>query len=108
MDNQSLGDFKTAIEFHQQARLIAKDVGDRSLEGAACKNLGTTYRSLGDVCKAEEFYQSSVLLYDDLRDRLQSNDEWKISIRNRYKEVYNDLWIIQLEQKQDRRGTLYS
>ena len=98
MAYQSLGDSKTSIDFHQKALLIAKDIGDKALEGVAYNGIGTAYRSLGDVCKAEEFYKSSVLLYDDLRDLLQSNDEWKISLRNRYKEVYNDLWIVQLEQ----------
>ena len=37
-------------------------------------------------------------LRDEIRDLLRSKDEWKISIRNQYKEVYTALWIVQLER----------
>ena len=94
----SLGDFKTAIEFHQQDLNIAKEDGDKHSEGTAYSNLGDAYYKLGIIYRAEDFYKSSVKLFDEMRNLLQSNDEWKIGLRNQHENVYRKLWHVQLEQ----------
>ena len=43
----SLGDFKTAIKFHQEALSIIKEVGNKDSEGSVYTNLGNAYCSLG-------------------------------------------------------------
>lgn len=94
----SLGDLKEAIDFYQQALGIAKEVGNKESEAKACANLGSAYRARDDVSGAEDFYKSSVKLFDETRALLQSNDEWKISLRNQYDHIYKLLWLVQLEQ----------
>ena len=39
----SLGQFKTAIEYHQRSLEIAKEVGDKAEEGRSYGNLGNAY-----------------------------------------------------------------
>ena len=43
-----LGDYKKAIEFHQQSLSIAKEIGDKDSEGKAYLSLGNAYDSLCD------------------------------------------------------------
>ena len=94
----ALDDFENAQKYHQLHLNIAKATGDKVGEGAAYCNLGSVYHSLGDQCKTEHFYKSSVIVFDKIRDKLRSRDEWKVNIRNKYREVYTALWTIQLEQ----------
>ena len=94
----SLGDLKTAIDFYQQALGIAKEVGNKESQAKACANLGAAYRARDDISGAEDFYKSSVRLFDETRALLQSNDEWKIGLRDQYDHIYKFLWLVQLEQ----------
>ena len=89
---QSLGDFKQAVKYQNQHLSIAKEVGDRAGEGRAYVNLGNAYQSLGDMQVALDYYRLSVKLINDTRALLQSEDDWKISFRNRYHAAYTALW----------------
>ena len=65
----SLGDYKKAIEFHQQSLSIAKEIGSKDTEGKAYGNLGLAYRSLGDYKKAIEFHQKSLSIAEEIGDK---------------------------------------
>ena len=65
----SLGDYKKAIEFHQQSLSIAKEIGDKGLEGGAYTNLGIAYCSLGDYEKAIEFHQQLLSIAKEIGDK---------------------------------------
>ena len=52
-----LGEARKAIEYHEQARVIDREIGDRCGEGADLGNLGIAYADLGDARKAIEFYE---------------------------------------------------
>ena len=56
----SLGNFKKAIKFHQQALGIFKDVESKDLEAMSHNHLGVAYYSVGDIKKAIEFYQQAL------------------------------------------------
>ena len=92
----SLGDFNTAKDYYERDLKIAKEQGDTLGEGIACSNLGSSFESLGQFAVAIEYYQLGVALLNDVRDRLQLNDEWKISIRDHYQQVYSALWRLML------------
>ena len=47
-----LGNYAQAIEYHQQSLTIAKEIGDRRVEGIALGNLGNAYHSLGNYAQA--------------------------------------------------------
>ena len=87
----NLGDFKTAIEYLKRHLEIAKESGNSLEEGLACSNLGGSFELLGQVPVAIEYYEHSITLLNNVRDRLQSNDEWKISFRHQYWSAYRQL-----------------
>ena len=61
-----LGDYKKAIEFHQQSLSIAKGIGDKGTEGAVYGNLGCVYGCLGDYKKEIEFQGQSLSIAKEI------------------------------------------
>ncbi|XP_027055700.1 tetratricopeptide repeat protein 28-like, partial [Pocillopora damicornis] len=88
---QSLGNFHKAIEYCERDLQIAKEVGDKAGEGRAYGNLGNAYQKLCDFHKAIKYHEHRLQI-------LQFNDEWKISYRDTYNNVYNSLWRLHLSQ----------
>ena len=93
-----LEDFKTAIHYHERVLKIVKELGDTFGEGIAYSNLGGSLESLGQVPSALRYYRLSVASFNNVRDRLQLNDEWKVSLRDRYQAVYAALWRLMLAE----------
>jgi tetratricopeptide (TPR) repeat protein len=52
-----LGQTRRAIELHEQALAIHREIGDRQGEGADLSNLGSRYSELGDFQRALGYYQ---------------------------------------------------
>lgn len=96
---RSNGDSEKATELYQRTISISGRDGDKVAEAVAYGNVGSVYNSLGDKDLAEHTLKTSVKLFDEARDLLLSKDEWKISLRNQYNDVYNALWMVQLNQK---------
>ena len=55
-----IAQFKTAIEYHQRALEIAKEVGDKAREGKSYGDLGGTYRSLGQFKTGIKYHQRAL------------------------------------------------
>jgi len=64
-----LGEAHKAIEFHEQALTIVREIGDRRGEGNALGNLGSAYADLGDTHKAIEFYEQHLAIAREIGDR---------------------------------------
>ena len=64
----SLGDFHKAIEHHDQALALSREV-DRRGEGRALGGLGNAYLSLGDFHKAIEHHDQALALLREIGDR---------------------------------------
>jgi len=64
-----IGSYKKAIEFHEQALVISKEIGDRRGEGNHLGNLGLAYSHLGQVEKAIEYYQKALVISKEIGDR---------------------------------------
>ena len=94
----SLGDFQKAIEYHERDLKISKEVGDRAGEGRAYGNLGNAFRNLGDFQRAIQYYKKNVIAFDHIRGNLISNDEWKITLGNRYDHINLRLWELQFKE----------
>ena len=90
------GDLNTALEYCQQCLSLAKDSGSKGYEASVYSNLSLLYTGLADLSKAEACVKFSIDLFDSFRDLLHSRDDWKISLRNQYKDAYNRLWFLQL------------
>ena len=51
---QGLGQFKTAIEYHQRHLEIAKEGGGKAGEGRSYGNLGNAYKGLGEFTESHQ------------------------------------------------------
>jgi tetratricopeptide (TPR) repeat protein len=65
----ALGQAERAIEYHQQALAIARDIGDRRNEGIQLGTLGEAYCTLGQVERAIEYHQQALAIAREIRDR---------------------------------------
>lgn len=97
-DYHFLRDFNKALEYHQLDLQISKDCEAISGQARAYCNLGRVYHSIGDLSNAEYYFKFSVSFCEEIRDLLHSEDDWKIKLREHYKDAYNALWTVQLEQ----------
>jgi tetratricopeptide (TPR) repeat protein len=64
-----LGDARKAIEFYEQALVIARELGHRRGEGSALSNLGIAYAALGDAHKAIEVFEQALAIAHEIGDR---------------------------------------
>jgi tetratricopeptide (TPR) repeat protein len=67
--HHSLGDYRRAVECHEQHLAIAREIGDRQAEGAALCNLGLAYHSLGDYRRSIEYYEQDLSVARGIADR---------------------------------------
>ena len=58
----SLGDYRQAIELHTQALAIARETGNRTLQGSSLTSLGDGHASLGDYRHAIELYTQALAI----------------------------------------------
>ena len=65
----ALGDARKAIEHHEQALVISREIGDRRGEGNRLGNLGLAYADLGEPRKAIEHYESALKIAREIGDR---------------------------------------
>ncbi len=56
----SLGNFRRALEYHEQALAFVPETGDAILEGNRLGSIGNTYLSLGNYPKAIEYFEKSL------------------------------------------------
>ena len=56
-NHHSLGDFKTAIDYHERCVKVARELGDRSGEGEAYGNLSNAHHRLGDFKTARDYHE---------------------------------------------------
>ena len=64
-----LGEYRKAIDYHQQSLAISREIGDRSVEGSSLGNLGLAYQSLGEYRKAIDYHEQSLAISREIGDR---------------------------------------
>jgi len=64
-----LGQVEKAIEYHEQALVISKEIGDRRGEGNHLGNLGLANSDLGQVEKAIEYYEQTLVISKEISYR---------------------------------------
>ncbi|XP_022808157.1 tetratricopeptide repeat protein 28-like [Stylophora pistillata] len=95
---RSLGDFYSAIEYHECHLQIAKEVGDKFGIAVSLNNLGDVLVDQGSPLSALDCFSSSLSALNEVRAHLQFKDDWKISYRDTYNNVYISLWRLHLSQ----------
>ena len=98
------GDCERALQYHECQRKIAIEVGDEIGQAIANFNVGSVLKKMDSLCKALHYIESSVKILNDMRTRLQSNDEWKIGLRDVHKMVYAGLWRVLIDQDKITEG----
>ena len=64
-----VGQFHTAIKYHQQDLKIAKEVGDKAGEGRSYGNLGNAYQGLGQFKTAIQYHQRHLEIAKEVGDK---------------------------------------
>ncbi len=107
----ALGQVERAIEHHEQALVIAREMGYRRMEGATLGNLGLAYAALGQVERAIEHYEEALVIQREIGDRCGEGNQ-VANLGNTYAalgqveraiEHYGEALVIQHEIG-DRRG----
>jgi tetratricopeptide (TPR) repeat protein len=62
----SMGQYRKAIELHQEDKKIAEEVGDRAGVGRACGNLGNCYDRMAQYRKAIELNQEGKKIAEEV------------------------------------------
>lgn len=57
-----------AIDYHEQALAIAREIGDRRGEWNHLANLGVAYEKLGQMEKARNHRQAAFEIYEEIMD----------------------------------------
>ena len=92
-----LEDYRRARDYFDLELKIAKELEDRLREAIACKNLSACHARFGHLDEAISYSRCSVKLLNEVRSLLQQKDQWKISLREKFHEPYNDLWRLLLK-----------
>lgn len=66
---KNIGNYRRAIECHEQRLIIAREIGDRKGENAALVNLGGAYSAAGDNQRAIEYLEKGLEMSRELGDR---------------------------------------
>jgi tetratricopeptide (TPR) repeat protein len=64
-----LGEYRRAIQYHEQSLEISREIGDRTAEESALGNLGLEHRSLGDSRRAIEFHKQALEIAREIGDQ---------------------------------------
>ena len=64
-----IGQFKTAIKYHQRRLEIAKEVGDKAGEETSYGNLGCAYYGLGQFKTAIKYHQRCLEIVKEVGDK---------------------------------------
>jgi tetratricopeptide (TPR) repeat protein len=73
---RSLGEYRRAIEFHEQHLAIARAIGHRRGESNALGNLGNAYHLLGEYRGAIEFHEQNLTIAREIGDRPERVPRW--------------------------------
>jgi tetratricopeptide (TPR) repeat protein len=64
-----LGEYRKAIDYHEQFLAISREIGDRLGEGVGLGNLGLAYNSLGEYRKAIDYHEQFLAISREIGNR---------------------------------------
>ena len=65
----SQGLYNQAVQTHQEALVIHREVGDRAGQGTTLSNIGGVYKSTGQPEQALEYFGKALLIMEEVGDR---------------------------------------
>ena len=72
---QKFGYVRRAIEYHEQALKIAKEIGDKRREGEQLGNLGSAYQYLSEFRLAIKYHEQSLRIAKDMGDKRREGEQ---------------------------------
>lgn len=66
---KNLGEYRRAIEYHEQALAIDREISDRRAEGEALGNLGNVYSRIGEYRRALGYHEQALAICREVSDR---------------------------------------
>ena len=63
----SLGEYRKAIEYHEQSLQISREIGDRSGEGISLGEMGNVYFSLSEQEKACGLWKQYLAIFEAIK-----------------------------------------
>jgi tetratricopeptide (TPR) repeat protein len=86
----NLGDYRRAIEYHEQHLKIAREIGDRHGECIALGNMGVVYKDLGEYRRAIEYHEQALTIDRALGNRLgEGQDLGNLGLNYRHVAEYS-------------------
>ena len=64
-----LGDYSKALDYHQQALVILRYIGDKNGQSKVLNGFGIVYENLGDYPKALDYYQQVLVIHKELGNK---------------------------------------
>lgn len=64
-----MGEAEKSVGYQKQALVIAREIGDRQMEGQALGNLGQAYAALGELDEGIGYYEQQTIVVQDIGDR---------------------------------------
>ena len=68
LSSYNQGQYRSALNYFQQALVIRREVGDRAGEGVTLSNIGGVYGSRGQYDQALESYQQALVIHREMGD----------------------------------------
>lgn len=90
------GDYELAVKFLEQAYELEKSIKDLTGQGNVLSTLGATHKNFGKLAKAEETLQNAIEVWESIRLSLDRDE--KVSLLEVYKETYQNLQKVQVDQ----------
>jgi tetratricopeptide (TPR) repeat protein len=77
-----LGEYRRAIEYHEQSLRIAREIGDRQVEGIVLWNMSLSLDKLGDRKEAIKLAGASLKIREEIEDPFaptvrKTLEEWR-------------------------------
>lgn len=67
---QQMGEYSTALRYHQADLDIAEELGLAAIQGRACGNLGSVHESLGNLEEAVRYQEQHLSVAAQTNDKL--------------------------------------
>ena len=62
------GNYQLALNYLQQALVIAQEIGDRESEGNTLNNIGEVYNAQGNYKQAVNYHQQALVILEEVED----------------------------------------
>ena len=86
-----LGQYRKAMELHEECKAIAEELGDRADVGGACNNLGVALVKTGELAAAARSFASAIAAFRQVEGDVGAHDDRRVSVFEQQQKAYMHL-----------------